>query len=151
MEQLEIRPWQLLTNFNLDLVILSSPQVTDKDAIATRFRLGESIGFVAGKFSNMLSKVVSDICAEAALVGRLPWPVQTEILAAWIRAVVVGTSIPSIHDVIRGWVVLRDDEARVEVCFAKSILVILTLRIQSESHRVIVGIQLPVIQQPLEW
>lgn len=65
-------------------------------------------------------------------------------------AALVGAVLPLLQDLKRLLVVLENDETSVEVNLSKLVLVVLGVGIGSEGERVGVGVQLPVVHEPLE-
>lgn len=150
MEHLEIRPRDLQADKDLDPAVLAGPQVADEAALTLGIAVREAVGVGAGQLADVVGVVVADKGAEAALVGRAAGRVGAELDALGVLAVLLGTAGPGVHDLVRLGVVLRDDEARVEHQLAKLVLVVLAVGVDGEGERVVAGVEVPVVEQPLK-
>lgn len=150
VESLEQHAGELLADGHLDVVLLSSPEMLDELAVASRAALGEAVGLSALELLDVLGVIVADVGTEATLVGRLAGAVLSEVDTLGVLAAFVGAVLPLLQDLERLLVVLENDETSVEINLSKLILVVLGVGIGSESHRVGVGVKLPVVHEPLE-
>lgn len=150
MEHLQQVTGDLLADDDLDVVLLSGPEMLNELSVAARLGLGETVGFGARKILDVLGVVVSDVGTETTLVGRLSGAVLSELDTVGVLATLVGAVFPLLENLKGLLVVLENDETSVEVNLLELVHVVLVVRIVSESQRVGVGVELPVVHEPLK-
>ena len=150
MEHLQQVTGDLLADDDLDVVLLSGPEMLNELSVAARLGLGETVGFGARKILDVLGVVVSDVGTETTLVGRLSGAVLSELDTVGVLATLVGAVLPLLENLKGLLVVLENDEAGVQVNLLELVHVVLVVRIVSESQRVGVGVELPVVHEPLK-
>lgn len=132
MEDLEQVSRDLLTDSNLDPVVLARPQVLDEVALAGRAALGIAVGLGAWEFLDVPGEIVSDVVTETALVGGLTRRVLSELDAFGVSTSLLRAIRPGVEDIECSVVILGDDKPGVGVVFAKLILVVILWRVEGE-------------------
>lgn len=150
MEQLQEVPGNLLLDEELHPPVLAGPQVLDELALAVGPALGEPVRLRARKLLDIPRVVVADEVAEAALVRGASGHVNAPPGAPRVHPSVVGADLPGLEDLVRLLVVLGDDEAGVEVELAELVPVVAQVRVGCHGQRVGLGVDVPVVHQPLE-
>lgn len=150
MEHLQQRTGDLLADDHLDVVLLAGPEMLDELSVAARSTLGETVGLSAGKILDVLGVIVADVGTEATLVGGLSGAVLSELDTVGVLATLVGAVLPLLEDFKGLLVVLENDEAGVEVDLVELVHVVLVVRIVGKGERVGIGVELPVVHEPLK-
>lgn len=150
MEHLQQRTGDLLADDHLDVVLLAGPEMLDELSVAARSTLGETVGLSAGKILDVLGVIVADVGTEATLVGGLSGAVLSELDTVRVLATLVGAVLPLLEDFKGLLVVLENDEASVEVDLVELVHVVLVVRIVGKGERVGIGVELPVVHEPLK-
>jgi hypothetical protein len=150
VEHLQQVTRDLLADDDLDVVLLSGPEMLDELSVAARLGLGETVGFGARKILDVLGVIISDVGTETTLVGRLSGAVLSELDTVGVLATLVGAVLPLLENLESLLVVLENDETSVEVNLLELVHVVLVVRIVSESQRVGIGVELPVVHEPLK-
>lgn len=84
------------------------------------------------------------------MVGGLAGDVLSELDTLGVSAGLLGAIRPCVEDIESSVVVLRDDEAGVEVVLPELVLVVVLRRVEGEGERVRLRSKAPVVQQPFE-
>lgn len=150
MEHLQQGTRDLLTDDDLDVVLLSGPEMLDELAVAARLALGEAVGLSAGQVLDVLGEIVADVGTEATLIGGLSGTVLSELDTVGVLSTLVGAVLPLAENLEGLLVVLENDKTSVEVDLVVLIHVVLVVRIVGKGQRVGVGVKLPVVHEPLE-
>lgn len=150
MEHLQQSTGDLLADDDLDVVLLSGPEMLDELAVAARLALGEAVGLSARQILDVLGVIVADVCTEATLIGGLSGTVLSELDTVGVLSTLVGAVLPLAENLEGLLVVLENDETSVEVDLVVLIHVVLVVRIVGKGQRVGVGVKLPVVHEPLE-
>jgi hypothetical protein len=150
VEHLEQITGDLLADDNLDVVLLSGPEMLDELSFTSRLALGETVGLSAREILDVLGVIVADVGTEATLVGRLSGAVLSEIDTVGVLATLVGAVLPLLEDLKGLLVVLENDETSVEVDLVELVHVVLVGRVVGKCQRVGVGVELPVVHEPLK-
>lgn len=122
----------------------------DELSVAARSALGETVGLGAGKILDVLRVIVADVGTEATLVGGLSGAVLSELDTVGVLATLVGAVLPLLEDFEGLLVVLENDETSVEVDLVELVHVVLVVRIVGKGERVGIGVELPVVHEPLK-
>jgi hypothetical protein len=150
VEHLEQIAGDLLADDDLDVVLLSGPEMFDELSVTSRLALGETVGLSAREILDVLGVIVADVGTEATLVGRLSGAVLSEIDTVGVLATLVGAVLPLLEDLKGLFVVLENDETSVEVDLVELVHVVLVGRVVGKCQRVGVGVELPVVHEPLK-
>lgn len=150
VEHLEQVTGHLLADDHLDVVLLSGPEMLDELSFTSRLALGETVGLGARKILDVLRVIVTDVGAETTLVGGLTGAVLSEIDTVGVLATLVGAVLPLLEDLKGLLIVLENDETSVEVDLVKLVHVVLVGGVVGKGQRVGVGVELPVVHEPLK-
>jgi hypothetical protein len=150
VEHLQQITRDLLADDDLDVVLLSGPEMLDELSFTSRLALGETVGLSARKILDVLGVIVTDVGTETTLIGRLSGAVLSEVDTVGVLATLVGAVLPLLENLKGLLVVLENDETSVEVDLVKLVHVVLVGRIVGKSQRVGVGVKLPVVHEPLK-
>ena len=155
MQNLQPRARHELTSRLLEPRPLSGPQVRDEDTLALSLAGLKTVAFRAGHFLDVRTVVVADEQRETTLVGRMAGTSESVVVALRVFGS-RGRAIPPILQQIEGLVVLRDNhETGVDPGRALGVehggfAAIGPLGVLSDGDGVLVGVDLPVVHEPLD-
>lgn len=149
MQRLQQIPRHLPTHLILDPRILPRPQMTDQLPLTLRLALRKPIRLLARQMPHTALEIVPDKRAETTLIRDVKH-LFFKSRAFRVPASFFGADSPLVHDLPSFRLVLRDDEARVEVEFSGSVFVVGFVWVDGHGEDVDGGVKGEVVHDPFE-